>query len=214
MTGLRFAWISFLLLVVVAGQLALRSTNNNRIASGEKYKLSDWAAKRLKHGTTEIFQLISVGSLGLRTAACARAGDLCKVHGLKGPMGSIARLWGVYRDPTDCITMRHKAASTATTRESSTLPLHQGQCHAKHQGHQENVQIKCICFLYMMSMKILQFLWPLHITSIDGLYRDPNMEKAKLYACTTQWGSHWRPRIPKNKIWTQLKMALSLMSFS
>ena len=26
-----------------------------------------------------------------------REGDLCKVHGLKGPMGSIARLWGVYR---------------------------------------------------------------------------------------------------------------------
>ena len=122
------------------------------IQSSEKRNFCSQAVKSLKHAST--WNPISRPTwpsclpFWFRMTAYERGGDLCKVRRLKGPaMGSIARLWGVYRDPTDCITMRHKAASTATTRESSTLPLHQGQCHAKHQGHQENVQIKCICLL-------------------------------------------------------------------
>ena len=74
------------------------------IQSSEKRNFCSQAIKSLKHASTwnPISSLDQRGPLafhfGLGWLPMRGGGDLCKVRRLKGPaMGSIARLWGVYR---------------------------------------------------------------------------------------------------------------------
>ena len=72
------------------------------IQSSEKRNFCSQAVKSLKHASTwnPISRPMWPSCLPFwfRMTAYERGGDLCKVRRLKGPaMGSIARLWGVYR---------------------------------------------------------------------------------------------------------------------